>query len=158
MSIWVGVHHFQQTGCQEGIVANPARGQLNRENRCFPLLARAWEFVSRVRFDYLVSRQLVHPGWIWCLLTWLNSTLPLFATVSIITAMRYRASPDYISHVIALPIDDVSCRESAGRGQVVLKVARWTGAFYSSNPMEQLTWAPLFPHPLVVRWAWALRD
>ena len=37
-------HHFQQTGHQPGMVANPARGQLNRENGIFPVPVRAWEF------------------------------------------------------------------------------------------------------------------
>ena len=29
---------------QQGKVANPARGQLNRENQYFPVPVRAWEF------------------------------------------------------------------------------------------------------------------
>ena len=29
---------------QPGNVANPARGQLNGENECFPVPDRAWEF------------------------------------------------------------------------------------------------------------------
>ena len=33
--------HFQQSTDQPGKVANPARGQLNRENEYFPVLVRA---------------------------------------------------------------------------------------------------------------------
>ena len=33
--------HFQQIGHQPGMVANPARGQLNKENRIFPVPVRA---------------------------------------------------------------------------------------------------------------------
>ena len=43
--------HFQQSMDQPGMVANPARGQLNRENEHFPVAVRAWEFglARRVR-------------------------------------------------------------------------------------------------------------
>ena len=33
--------HFQQIGHQPGMVANPARCQLNKENRIFPVPVRA---------------------------------------------------------------------------------------------------------------------
>ena len=33
--------HFQQTGDQPGMVANPVRGQLNGENGIFPVPVRA---------------------------------------------------------------------------------------------------------------------
>ena len=46
---------------QPGKVANPARGQLNRENEYFPVRVRAWEFgVSRDRFSSPVPRQPAH--------------------------------------------------------------------------------------------------
>ena len=37
-------HHIQQEKDQPGKVANPARGQLNRENEYFPVPVRACEF------------------------------------------------------------------------------------------------------------------
>ena len=37
-------YFFQQTGHESGMVANPACGQLNRENGNFPVFVRAWEF------------------------------------------------------------------------------------------------------------------
>ena len=39
---WIGPH-IQQIGHQPGTVANPARGQLNRENELFPVHVRARE-------------------------------------------------------------------------------------------------------------------
>ena len=45
---------------QPGKVANPPRGQLNRENEYFPVPVRAWEFVSRDGFSRPVPRQSVH--------------------------------------------------------------------------------------------------
>ena len=41
ISLCVCGHHFQQTGHQQGMVANSARGQLNRENGSFPDPVRA---------------------------------------------------------------------------------------------------------------------
>ena len=41
MCVCVCGHHFQQTGHQPGMVGNPARGQLNRENGIFPFPVRA---------------------------------------------------------------------------------------------------------------------
>ena len=40
----MGGHHFEQIGHQPGMVANPARGQLNRENGIFlgPVRLRVW--------------------------------------------------------------------------------------------------------------------
>ena len=56
--------------------------------------------VSRVRFGRPVPRQPAHsphPGWrIWCLLNGLYPPFPVSATVTIITVMRHRASPEFI--------------------------------------------------------------
>ena len=35
---------YSQSKDQPGKVANPARGQLNKENEYFPVPVRAWEF------------------------------------------------------------------------------------------------------------------
>ena len=45
---------------QPGKVANPARGQLNRENEYFPVRVRAENLVSRDGFGSPVPRQPVH--------------------------------------------------------------------------------------------------
>ena len=44
-------HTYSKSIDQPGKVANPARGQLNRENEYFPVRVRAWEFglARRVR-------------------------------------------------------------------------------------------------------------
>ena len=85
-------HHIQQTGHvlyqwhmdQPCKVANPARGQLNRENEYFPAVrVRAWEFglARRVRWSSPASACLSpYSGRIWCLLT---GFLPSSAAASI---------------------------------------------------------------------------
>ena len=57
---------------QPGEVANPARGQLNREKQYFPVRVRTWEFgfarqVRQPRPASACSSPL--SGWIWCLVT-----------------------------------------------------------------------------------------
>ena len=57
---------------QPGKVANPARGQLNRENEYSPVPVRAWEFglARRVQPSRPASAcSSPYSGWIWCLLT-----------------------------------------------------------------------------------------
>ena len=87
-------------------MANPARGQLNRENSFFPCpRPRLKNLVSRDRFGRPVPRQPPHsPSRLrlnligWCLLT---GFLPLSATASTDNVNRHR-SPVYIrSHPIA---------------------------------------------------------
>ena len=68
---------------QPGKVANPARGQLNRENDFFPVPVRAskFGFVRRVRQSRPASAcSSPYPGCIWCLLT---RFLPSSAAASI---------------------------------------------------------------------------
>ena len=84
---------------QPGKVANPARGQLNRENEYFPVRVRAWEFglVRRVRQSRPASAcSSPYSGWIWRLHT---GFLPISAAASIIifkTARRHWVSPEFI--------------------------------------------------------------
>ena len=55
--------------------------------------------------------------------------------------------------------DGVHYRDLTGTGPVILKVARWTGAFYSGNHMDQFTCVPLFPYPLLLlQWASSSKD
>ena len=37
-------HTYSKSIDRPGKVANPARGQLNREEECFPVRVRAWQF------------------------------------------------------------------------------------------------------------------
>ena len=53
---------YSKSKDQPGKVANPARGQLNRENEYFPVPFRAPKnLVSRDGFGSFVPRQPVHP-------------------------------------------------------------------------------------------------
>ena len=51
---------FSKLGINQGMVANPACGQLKRENGVFPVPVRAREFVSGVRFGCPAPRQPAH--------------------------------------------------------------------------------------------------
>ena len=85
---------------QLGKVANPARGQLNRETQYFPVRVR-----SRLRIWSRETGSVVRPalacsspysGGIWCLLT---GFLPSSAAAFIFlfkTAIRHRVSPEFI--------------------------------------------------------------
>ena len=92
-------HTYSKSMDQPGKVANPARGQLNRENEYFSLRVRAWEFdlARRVRRSRPASAcPSPYSGWIWCLLT---GFLPSSAAASIHlfkTAIRHRVSPEFI--------------------------------------------------------------
>ena len=85
---------------QPGKVANPARGQLIRENEYFPVPVRAWEFglARRVRQSRPASAcSSPYSGWIWCLRTYVF--LPRSAAASIglsKTAIRHRVSREFI--------------------------------------------------------------
>ena len=76
-------HTHSKSKDQPGNVANPGRGQLNRENEYFPVPVRAWELglarwfrQSRPASAYSSP----HSGWICCLLT---GFLPSSAAASI---------------------------------------------------------------------------
>ena len=135
---------------QPGKVANPARGQLKRENE-IPLSPYVPEnLVSRDGFSRPVPRQPAHSpysGWIWSLLT---GFLPSSAAASI-----YLLKPPYAIIIgsgqcrlywvtpLLLPTDGVHCRESAGTGPVVLKVVPVTCAAILQFTMDQLICASL---------------
>ena len=73
----------KQSMDQPGKVANPARGQLNRENEHSPVPMRAWEFglARRVQPSRPASAcSSSYSGWIGCLLT---GFLPSSAAASI---------------------------------------------------------------------------
>ena len=75
---------------QPSKVANPARGQLNRDTNIFLSPFAPENLVSRDGFDRSIPRQPAHSphsGWIWCLLT---GFLPISAAASILS---YRQTP-----------------------------------------------------------------
>ena len=62
-------HTYSKNMDQPGKVANPARGQLNREHKYFPVRARAWEFglarrVHQSRPASACSSSPYYSGWI----------------------------------------------------------------------------------------------
>ena len=89
---------------QPGTVADPARGQLNRENEYFPIRVRAREFglARRVRQSRPASTcASPYSSGIWCLLT---GFLPSSAAASIyLFKPRYiiRSVPSLSGHAIA---------------------------------------------------------
>ena len=115
---------------QPGKVANPACGQLNKENSFFPFAVRAWEFdlARRIRQSRPASAcSYLYSGWIWCLLT---SFLPISAAASMYLFLK-RHTPSgqsRVYRVTQLRTDGVHCREPAGTGPVNLKVVPVTAA------------------------------
>ena len=109
---------------QPGKVANPARGQLNREKQYFPVCVRAWEsgLARRIRQSRPASAcSSPHSGWIWCLLT---GFLPSSAAASIYLFKTHHtpSGQSRVHGVTQLRTDGVHCREFAGTGPVNLKV------------------------------------
>ena len=49
-------------GSTAGEVANPARGQLNREHEYFPFPVRAWEFAVPSRISLIISNTQAEYG------------------------------------------------------------------------------------------------
>ena len=110
---------------QPGKVANPARGQLNRENN-IPLSPCVPEnLVSRDGFSRPVPRQPAHlhtQAESACLLT---GFLPSSAAASFYSFTTDRHTPSgqsRVYRVTQLSTDGVHCREFAGTGPVNLKV------------------------------------
>ena len=107
---------------QPGKVANPARGQLNRENEYFPVPAPE-NWVSRDRFGRPVLRQSVH----------LHTQAESGAYLRDSSRFQWRRSCIYLNRhtpsgrsrayrVTQMCADGVHRRESAGTGPVNLKV------------------------------------
>ena len=153
-------HTYSKSKDRPGKVANPARGQLNRENEYFPIRVRAWEFgrARRVRQSRPASAcSFPCSGWIWCLLT---RFLPSSAVASIysfkppyaigsapsllsgdVIAYRWRSLPRVRRHRASKPQGSSSNGCCLGRSP-------WTNSY-----------APLFPTPGIgMKWAcWKYR-
>ena len=135
-------------------VANPARGQLNRENLMFSCLSpfTPESLSSSLSFSTL---RLNHQYGIWCLIT---GFLPLSAVggIHLLVPYWYRQPPpsnqsllyyNLVHQVTELRTDGVYCRESAGTVPLVLGIIRVTGAAFSAITMDQFLCASLFLHP-----------
>ena len=106
MYVWLALSAGYDSD-QPGMVANPARGQLNREKNVSPAPVRAWEFglARRVRPSCPVPRQPAHsPHSGWMNLTLLTGFLPISATASTYTANRHRAGPKFIGSRNCVPM------------------------------------------------------
>ena len=117
---------------QPGKVANPARGQLNRENN-IPLSPCVPEnLVSRDRRGRPLPRQPAHLH--------TRGIPPDFrGGVHLFILNRHTPSgQSRVYRVRQLRADGVPCRESAGTGPVVLKVVHVTGAAILQVIMDQL--------------------
>ena len=141
---------------QPGMVANPARGQLKRENVCFfsPSLVAPENLVSRDRFDRPVPRPASACSFsarrlnLVCLLA---GFLPLSVGVHLSIYYLYHQPPSGQSRVYDAPqvhTDGVHCRESAGTGPVVLiKVVLVTGAALAESHHGPINVRLSFPTP-----------
>ena len=128
---------------QPGKVANPARGQLNRENN-IPLSPCVPEnLVSRDGFSRPVPRQTTHlhtqaesGAYL------LTGFLPSSAAASIYeTAIHTPSGRSRVYRVTQLRTDGVHCRESAGTGPVKLKVVPNGCYHFAGLPMDRLMFA-----------------
>ena len=112
-------HTYSKSMEQPGEVANPARGQLNRENEYFPVPDRAWKFGLAIRVRQsrpALACSSPYSGWISCSLKWF---LPSSAATSIYLFLN-RHTPSgqsRVYRVAQLRADGVRCRESTGTGQ-----------------------------------------
>ena len=131
-------------------VANPACGQLSRDNQFLPIPVRAGEFglARRVRpappssarsFSALQQNLVLTHG-----------IPPAFRDgVQLYRQPRSGQSRGY--QVTQLCTNGVHCRDSASRGTVVLKVVPVPGAAFSDITIWTNTCAPLFfPRPLLI--------
>ena len=151
----VSGQHFQaeQGMDQSGKIANPARGQLNRENVVFPVPVCAREFglARQVRPSRPVSPCSFSTLRLNLVLT--RGTTPTFRD----SVRIYRQPPSgqsRVHRVTQIRSDGFYHREFAGTGSAVFKVVPVTGASnayeYSGNPMNHFLCVPLFPHPLLL--------
>ena len=132
------------------MVANPARGQLDRENEYFPVPFAPENVVSRDGFGSSVPRQPAH----------LHSQAESGAYVRDSSRFPRRRPFIYLNRhtpsgqsrvyrVTHLRTDGVHCRESGGTGLVNLKVVPVTSAALAGHhgPIHMRL---SFPHPLLV--------
>ena len=134
---------YSESKDQPGKVANPARGQLNRENVHFPCPR------SRLRIWSPETGSTV-PSLVSLLISILRLNLVLTGGIlPVFHISQPPSSQTRVNRVTQLYTDDVHCRESAGTGPVNSKVVPVTGAALTGHhgPIKMRF---SFPHPLLV--------
>ena len=129
-------------------VANPARGQLNRENESLPVSPFAPEDLvsrdGRPRASLLILHTQAESG------AYLRDSSQIPRRRPFIYVNYHAPSgQSRVYRVTQLRTDGVHCRESAGTGPVVLKVVLVTGAAFAGHRGPINVRLP-FPHPLLV--------
>ena len=117
-------HTYSKSMDQPGKVANPARGQLNRENEYFPVRVRAREFGLARRFRQSRPASACSFSILGLNLVVTYGIPPEFrGGVHLFILNRHTPSgQSRVYRVTQLRTDGVHCRESAGTGPVNLKV------------------------------------
>ena len=137
---------------QPGKVANPARGQLNRENgiSMSPFaLESFWCRETGSAVPSRVSLFILHSQAESVAYSRDSSRFPRWR--QFIHLNRHTPSgQSQVYQVTQMSTDGVHCRELASTGSVVLKVVPVTGAVFSGFTMDQLMCAFLFLHSLLV--------
>ena len=125
------ISHIARVRNQPGKVANPARGQLNRENEGFPVRARAREFgiATRVRQSRTASASSSpYSDGIWCSIT---GFLPISAAAPI-----YLFKPSYIIE----PVPNSSGPAITYRLRPLLRVRRHRASKPQGSSKRVLPW------------------
>ena len=143
---------------QPGMVTNPARGQLNRENALFPVPVRTREFgfARRVRLSRPAS-PCSFPA-LGLNLVLAHGIPPDFRDgVHLFILYRHPSwGQSRVYRTTQLRTDRVRCRESTSTGPVALKIVRVTSAAFSGFTIDHLFNAPLFfPTPTSIYYWYA---
>ena len=136
---------------QPGRVVNPARGQLNREKLIFPCPCTRLRVCSRETGSAAPSRVRLLIRHTKAELRAYSRDYSRFPRRRPFFFNRHTPSGQPRVHwVTQMRTDGAHCRESAGKGPVVLKVVPVTGVAILQVTMDRLMCASLFPHPLLV--------
>ena len=154
MYVCMIITYIRRSVDQPGKVANPARRQLNTENRHFPFPLRAGEFglARRVRPSRPASACSFSTLRLNLVLL-LTIFLPVSAAMSLCLNRHTISSQSRISRFTQLRTDGVHYRESAGTGPVVSKVVPVTGAALAGHH-EPINVHLSIPTPTIgIEWA-----
>ena len=83
-----------------------------------------------------------------------SSRFPRRRPLIYIAILRHRVSPEFIGSRNCIPVYGVHCRESAGTGQVALKVVPVTGAAFFAGHYGPINVHLSFPTPTIIGMKW----